>query len=452
MEARSNLYKNPSFAYSISSVLQNLRADDAVNGNDASPASAVEAEVEPPSTDETVRRRPKRRRRQNPASENHPHVYGAEGPMSHADYVAKIRKELDSTEGYEQLSTDVLAEASSSSGIQLVEYDSDEGLSEVEELPRQPSIGSQLDRVKTRSEQRFPLPGEPVCVVCGRYGEYICNETDNDVCSLDCKADVLKQHYIEHPKDPVGSEAPHLSTYIPYTSSDLIQSGEDAWDYDRNKWSKKISLLCTYECWKCHKPGHLAEDCLFAKSLQPLGSTEIHNQIQPAVDSRLNGISPNLRRLYRRCHQVSKNLSNAKCNACHSSLSLATCLDCSTIFCDSAGHLYGHIVAQSSHQQIYSHKLQRLVKCCKPTCEVTDIRDLLACNYCFDKAFNKFYDMYSATWKGPGFKIIQNSICCEDHFAWHRMNCLNADVEDNAYIIKRNAEKGNHVQLSELIF
>jgi len=34
----------------------------------------------------------------------------------------------------------------------------------------------QIDRVKTRTEQRFPLPGEPVCAVCGRYGEYICDE------------------------------------------------------------------------------------------------------------------------------------------------------------------------------------------------------------------------------------------------------------------------------------
>lgn len=36
--------------------------------------------------------------------------------------------------------------------------------------------------------QRWPEPGEPVCVVCGRYGEYICDKTDEDVCSLECKA------------------------------------------------------------------------------------------------------------------------------------------------------------------------------------------------------------------------------------------------------------------------
>ncbi|XP_045154111.1 probable ATP-dependent RNA helicase DDX59 [Echinops telfairi] len=41
--------------------------------------------------------------------------------------------------------------------------------------------------------QRWPQPGEPVCVMCGRYGEYICDKTDEDVCSLECKAKHLLQ-------------------------------------------------------------------------------------------------------------------------------------------------------------------------------------------------------------------------------------------------------------------
>lgn len=46
--------------------------------------------------------------------------------------------------------------------------------------------------VKLRSkDQRDALPGEPMCIVCGRYGEYICDETDDDVCSLECKQSVL---------------------------------------------------------------------------------------------------------------------------------------------------------------------------------------------------------------------------------------------------------------------
>ncbi|KAJ6326942.1 hypothetical protein OIU78_013934 [Salix suchowensis] len=121
------------------------------------------------------------------------------------------------------------------------------------------------------------------------------------------------------------------------------------------------------------------------------------------------------------------------------------------ILCDNAGHLHEHIRAQPSHQQYYSHKLKRLVKCCKSTCKVTSIRDLLVCHHCFDKAFDKFYDMYTATWKGTGLSIIFGSICCEDHFEWHRMNCLSAGVEDRAYIIDKNANK-KCVQLSDFIF
>ncbi|KAG9441753.1 hypothetical protein H6P81_017607 [Aristolochia fimbriata] len=40
-------------------------------------------------------------------------------------------------------------------------------------------------------DQREALPGEPRCVICARYGEYICDETDDDVCSLECKQTLL---------------------------------------------------------------------------------------------------------------------------------------------------------------------------------------------------------------------------------------------------------------------
>ncbi|KAK6942052.1 DEAD/DEAH box helicase domain [Dillenia turbinata] len=50
------------------------------------------------------------------------------------------------------------------------------------------------DDVKKRSlDQREALPGEPHCVVCGRFGEYICDETDDDICSLECKQSLLQK-------------------------------------------------------------------------------------------------------------------------------------------------------------------------------------------------------------------------------------------------------------------
>lgn len=44
---------------------------------------------------------------------------------------------------------------------------------------------------ETSKQQRWPDGEEPVCVMCGKYGEYICDETDEDVCSLECKASNL---------------------------------------------------------------------------------------------------------------------------------------------------------------------------------------------------------------------------------------------------------------------
>lgn len=50
------------------------------------------------------------------------------------------------------------------------------------------------DDVKERCwNQREALPGEPRCVICGRYGEYICDETDDDICSLECKGVLLSR-------------------------------------------------------------------------------------------------------------------------------------------------------------------------------------------------------------------------------------------------------------------
>lgn len=62
-----------------------------------------------------------------------------------------------------------------------------------EEEPGAGESGEEEPVKALRRSQRWPEPGEPACSMCGRYGEYICNQTDTDVCSLECKAEHLRQ-------------------------------------------------------------------------------------------------------------------------------------------------------------------------------------------------------------------------------------------------------------------
>ncbi|XP_022996224.1 uncharacterized protein LOC111491515 isoform X1 [Cucurbita maxima] len=437
MGSRTNFYKNPSISYkkdlNLSSALQNLRAYNIAIGN----APPTDDQPSPVAKKNENR---KRLRRETELSGNPKYDVGSsDGPMSHQDYIEKRRKEANRPQPYETLSEDVLG--TSSFGLNLVGYESDESTSSesaVKPDHQNSSLLNEFEEVEGKTEQRFAIAGEPVCVVCGRYGEYICNETNDDICSMECKFKLLE--ILKRSEESSNCEVKDVA--LPETKYILPspEFGEDTWDYKNHRWSKTKSNLCTYECWKCQKPGHLAEDCLVRTS----------NQVMQ--QKTFNTVPSDLIGLYKRCYQIGKNLSNSLCNECSCSFSLATCLDCSTVYCDSAGHLNEHIHRHPTHGLYYSHKLKRLVKCCKSTCRVTDIKDLLVCHYCFDKAFDKFYDMYTASWNGAGLSIISGSICCEDHFAWHRMNCFNADVEDAAYIVNRNTKSGKSASVSDFIF
>uniref|UniRef100_A0A3Q7HSD2 CCHC-type domain-containing protein n=1 Tax=Solanum lycopersicum TaxID=4081 RepID=A0A3Q7HSD2_SOLLC len=310
MTTRSNFYKNPSYAYNkafnLNSAIQNLQAYNAVTGNGPPP-------VETNSVEEKTSHRKRRRERKSKVQQNN-EVEVIDLPMSHQDYIEKRRKEGSSTQPYEELTAEVLVIGTepSSSALHLVEYDSDASTSSECEEGDDPypnteillvkGSGNETDRVKTRSEQRFPLPGEPACVVCGKYGEYICDETEEDICSTDCKSDLLQNLKLQ--QGGLSSKVKAESFSGQKCKLEVPESGGNIWDHDRHRWSKNRSALCTYECWKCKRPGHLPEDCLItASKVLPVSSGQVgeSSEQQPPPSSLTEGKLKKERDIVRVC-------------------------------------------------------------------------------------------------------------------------------------------------------
>ncbi|XP_013922721.1 PREDICTED: probable ATP-dependent RNA helicase DDX59, partial [Thamnophis sirtalis] len=88
--------------------------------------------------------------------------------------------------------TDALKSTEGHSAPQIFS-DSTLALTESESENNEDSCDTEEPIKSFSKTQRWPQSGEPVCVVCGRYGEYICDKTDEDVCSLECKAKHLLQ-------------------------------------------------------------------------------------------------------------------------------------------------------------------------------------------------------------------------------------------------------------------
>ncbi|KAI7754603.1 hypothetical protein M8C21_018192, partial [Ambrosia artemisiifolia] len=82
----------------------NLKAYNTVTGNPTS------SEQKPVSGNRKVFSQPnlRKRRRNNPDPDRRPDVQETDGPMSHHDYIQKIRKEANSSQSFEELTTEVL--------------------------------------------------------------------------------------------------------------------------------------------------------------------------------------------------------------------------------------------------------------------------------------------------------------------------------------------------------
>lgn len=206
------------------------------------------------------------------------------------------------------------------------------------------------------------------------------------------------------------------------------------WDKTKFKYKEQSSILSSYKCWRCRRVGHLPQDCTVQTFSSTVGSTGQHSELPYSCNngqqktSQGPFYSSSLKEYYKRCQKLRES-KDAKCSDCGVRSNLAYCFECGLILCDGRGHLIDHLMEYPSHTKLYSYKLQRQIKCCKSTCEVMDATQLLMCSSCLDRVFTSHYSMINATWSRTGLKALPNTLACEQHFHWHRMNCANPTGE-----------------------
>jgi len=72
----------------------------------------------------------------------------------------------------------------------------------------------ELDTKESSREQRLAEQGEPICCICGKYGEYICDDTEVDVCSKECKQLNLLNRNLKKHQSMGGEEVKRLQAEL----------------------------------------------------------------------------------------------------------------------------------------------------------------------------------------------------------------------------------------------
>ncbi|MCO5568395.1 hypothetical protein L7F22_022094 [Adiantum nelumboides] len=154
--------------------------------------------------------------------------------------------------------------------------------------------------IQQRSDQRFAAPGEPTCTVCGRFGAYICDMTEEDVCSIECKGELLKARTFMCAEEAKETKNSFVSWITPRGAIELPESRSQVWDHAKSRWKNRDSSLSTFKCWKCGKAGHLSLDCMSTRCLPAPNPTKPNcYEIPIDKDPNSNIISSALRSLYK---------------------------------------------------------------------------------------------------------------------------------------------------------
>lgn len=115
----------------------------------------------------------------------------------------------------------------------------------------------------SRDAPMAPILG-PFCAVCGKFGQYVCDRTDEDVCSMECKRRAearamaaIQPNAPSTPPDAITSQNSQPLIGVSNSEQHVYLPG-------KHRFKSAVTILDSHKCPLCGRTGHLPQDCRYA--------------------------------------------------------------------------------------------------------------------------------------------------------------------------------------------
>ena len=114
----------------------------------------------------------------------------------------------------------------------------------------------------SRDAPMAPILG-PFCAVCSKFGQYVCDRTDEDVCSMECKRRA-EARAIAATQPNATPAPPKAMTSQSQPLIGVSHSEQHVYLPAKHRFKSAVTILDSHKCPLCGRTGHLPQNCRYA--------------------------------------------------------------------------------------------------------------------------------------------------------------------------------------------
>ena len=115
----------------------------------------------------------------------------------------------------------------------------------------------------SRDAPMAPILG-PFCAVCGKFGQYVCDRTDEDVCSMECKRRAEARAMAATQPNAPPSPPDAITSQNSQPLIGVSNSEQHVYLPGKHRFKSAVTILDSHKCPLCGRTGHLPQDCRYA--------------------------------------------------------------------------------------------------------------------------------------------------------------------------------------------